>query len=104
MNYGKEFQAYYTKHLGKPSLDLWDDIPSIALGNETVKYVDIDVTFFDMTGISSTNSVLDKGERRKVFEELVPKSILLDYENHWQEIEMMKRIKRNKFRRSKLLY
>jgi glycosyltransferase involved in cell wall biosynthesis len=71
-------------------------LKAIALGNESVKYLDIDVTVFDMTGISSTNSKLDKAERRQVLEELIPKSILSDYDLYWRDIEMMKRLKRYK--------
>lgn len=72
-------------------------LQTIGIGNESVKYVDIDVTIFDTTGISSTNDKLDKAERRKVLEELLPQSVLLDYDNHWRDIEMIKRIKRNRF-------
>jgi glycosyltransferase involved in cell wall biosynthesis len=68
----------------------------IGLRNESVKYVDIDVTVFDMTGISSTNSKLERQERRKVLEELLPKSILVDYDLYWRDIEMMRRFKRHK--------
>ena len=31
-------KIYKEESLGKPSLDLWDDIPSIAMGNETRNY------------------------------------------------------------------
>ncbi len=94
-------KSLFTKYgLYDESLKIVSDwkffLDSVALGNEPVKYVDIDVTIFDMTGISSTNSVLDKAERRKVLEEKLPKSILLDYDNHWREIEMVQRLKRHK--------
>ncbi len=94
-------KSLFTKYgLYDESLKIVSDwkffLDAIALGNEPVKYVDIDVTIFDMTGISSTNSILDKAERRKVLEEKLSKTILLDYDNYWKDIEMMKRLKRHK--------
>ncbi len=71
-------------------------LEAIALGNELVKYVNIDVSVFDMTGISNTNSTLDKFERRQFLEEKIPKSILYDYDQHWRDLDMMKRLKRFK--------
>ena len=69
----------------------------IALHNESVKYIDMDVTCFEMTGISNTNSKLDKAERRAVLEEKILQSVLYDYDRYWRDIDMMKRIKRYKF-------
>lgn len=69
----------------------------IALHNEAVKYIDLDVTCFEMTGISNTNSTLDRQERRAVLEQNIPKSILYDYDQYWRDIDIMKRIKRYKF-------
>lgn len=60
-----------------------------------IRYVDIDVTLFDMTGISETNKELDKKERRKVLEELVPKAILADYDRFAFPIDQIKRLKRH---------
>ena len=51
---------------------------AIIMGEEKPKYVDLDVTLFDMTGISETNKELDKEERQKVLEQLLPKTILAD--------------------------
>lgn len=72
-------------------------LDAIALGNEPVKYVDIDVTCFDMTGISNKEGVLDKEERRKILEEKLPVTVLRDYDEHWRDIDMMKRIRRSRF-------
>lgn len=72
-------------------------LKAIALENESVKYVDLDMTIFDMTGISNTNSNLDKSERKMFLEEQIPASILYDYDKYWRDIDMMKRIKRNRF-------
>ncbi len=67
---------------------------AIGLNNERVEYIDIDVAYFDMRGISNTNSPLNKAERRKVLIDLLPANILADYDTHWFDIEQMKRIKR----------
>ncbi|MGV3631154.1 MAG: glycosyltransferase family 2 protein [Bacteroidota bacterium] len=72
-------------------------LDAIALGNEAVKYVNIDVTCFDMTGISNTQTQLDKEERRKILEARLPGTVLNDYDDHWRDIDMMKRIKRSRF-------
>jgi glycosyltransferase involved in cell wall biosynthesis len=70
---------------------------AVGLNNETVLYRDIDVTLFDMNGISTTNTTLDKSERRQVLEELIPKSILADYDKYWFAIEQTNRINKYKF-------
>lgn len=69
-------------------------LTAIGLHNEPVKYIDLDVAYFDMAGISSINSALDKQERRKVLEGFLPANILTDYDKYWRDIEQMKRIKR----------
>ena len=66
----------------------------IILGGEKPQYVDIDVTLFDMTGISETNKELDRAERRRVLEQLFPKAILTDYECYAFPIEQIKRLQR----------
>jgi len=52
----------------------------IALGinNSKIKFIDTKISFYDMTGISNDNS-LRNVEREKVFKELIPRSIYLDY-------------------------
>lgn len=66
----------------------------IGLNNIIPVYKDIDVTNFDMTGISSTNTRLEKAERRKVLEEVLPLSVLVDYDRYAFSIEQMNRINR----------
>jgi glycosyltransferase involved in cell wall biosynthesis len=63
--------------------------------NANVKTTLINVCFFDSTGISSKNKNLDKIERRKVLEELVPTQILSDYDKYSFDIEQMIRIKKH---------
>ena len=70
-------------------------LQAIILGEEEPVYADIDVTLFDMNGISETNKTLDKEERNKILEELIPSTILTDY-NRWAFcIDQMKRLKRH---------
>lgn len=66
----------------------------IAINGIVPVYVDIDVTIFDMSGISTLNSTLDRAERRKVLEELLPLSVLCDYEKYAFPIDQINRIKR----------
>lgn len=68
---------------------------TIILGGEKPQYVDMDMTLFDMTGISETHKELDKEERKKVLEQLFPKTILADYEHHAFPIEQIKRLQRH---------
>jgi glycosyltransferase involved in cell wall biosynthesis len=72
---------------------------AICLNSETVKYIDLDVTCFDMTGISNMKPELDKKERRKVLEALIPANILFDYDAHSRNIEQASRINRYKITR-----
>ena len=67
----------------------------IILGGEKPVYTDIDVTLFDMHGISETNKELDKAERKQVLAELICPAILADYERWAFPIEQMKRLKRH---------
>jgi len=69
----------------------------VGLNNETVFYRDIDVTLFDMNGISTTNTTLDKSERRQVLEALIPKNVLADYDKYWFAIEQANRINKYTF-------
>lgn len=68
---------------------------AIILGKERPVYTDLDVTLFDMTGISETNKDLDKKERQRVLTELIPRSFLKDYDDWAFSIDQMKRLKRH---------
>jgi len=57
-------------------------------------YKDVDVTLFDMNGISTINTALDKTERRKVLEEVLPLTVLRDYEQYSFPIEQCNRLNR----------
>lgn len=70
-------------------------LKAVILGEEKPVYADIDVTLFDMKGISETNKALDKAERKQVLEQLIPHTILADYERWAFSIDQMKRLKRH---------
>ena len=89
-----EKYGYYDEGLKIVSDWKWY-LQTIILGEEKPQYVDVDVTLFDMTGISETNKELDKSERRVVLEQLFPKTVLADYERFAFPIEQMKRLQRH---------
>ena len=70
-------------------------LQAIILGGEKPQYVDMDVTLYDMTGISETNKALDRKERKQVLEQLFPKAVLADYEQYVFPIEQIKRLQRH---------
>lgn len=70
-------------------------LQAIVFGKEKPVYADIDVTLFDMTGISETNTALTKAEREQVLQELVPPTVLADYDAWVPSIRQMRRIKRH---------
>ncbi len=69
-------------------------LKAIVLGKEKPVYTDIDVTLFDMTGISETNKELAQKERMQVLEECIPATILDDYKRWTPAIRQMRRIER----------
>ena len=66
----------------------------IVFGGKKPVYTDIDVSLFDMNGISETNKALDKSERKRVLNELISPAILADYESWAFPIGQMRRLKR----------
>ena len=74
-------------------------LKAIILGDEKPQYVDLDVTLFDMTGISENggqNKAVIEKEKKLVLEQLVPAPILHDYEKYASDIFMMRRFRRHK--------
>ena len=69
-------------------------LQAIGLGNVKPKYVDIDVTIFDASGISETNLELRNKERRQVLEEVLPPAILADYDKYAFPMEQYNRLKK----------
>lgn len=72
-------------------------LQAIIFGGEKPVYVDEDVVFFDMTGISERNKELDREERRKVLEMLIPATILADYDKNALFIDQMSRLQRHRW-------
>ena len=70
-------------------------LQSIILGEEKPVYIDIDVTLFDMTGISETNLALREKELREELSKLIPAGILTDYDQWEADMNMMERIHRH---------
>ncbi len=68
---------------------------AIVLGEEKPVYTDLDVTLFDMNGISETNKELDVTERKHVLSDLIPAAFLADYERWSFPIDQMKRLQRH---------
>lgn len=70
---------------------------AIIFGDETPLYTDIDITLFDMTGVSETNTELTKKERRQVLEEKVSRPILNDYDSYAFSMGQINRLRRFPF-------
>ena len=70
---------------------------AIVLGKEEPVYVDIDITLFDMSGISETNDALREKERRDCLAAMIPQQILKDYYDWDADIRVMRRIDRYPF-------
>lgn len=62
--------------------------------NALVAFTDIYVSYFDNTGISSTNQQLDKAERRQVLEQMLPPAVLGDYDRYHFAIDQHERLRR----------
>lgn len=90
-----EKYGYYDENLRIVSDWKWY-LQAIVLGGEKPKYVDLDVTLFDMTGISenANSKAMIRKERQGVLEELIPSVYLHDYEHYSDDISMMRRIHR----------
>lgn len=70
-------------------------LQTIPLGGVTPVYVNIDVTIFDMTGVSESNTAFWNVERRPILEELVPPMILADYDKYGEVMRMIDRLRKH---------
>ena len=71
-------------------------VDAIALGGVKTVYVNIDVTIFDMNGISESggkNEAIIQTERREYLKKILPASVLSDYNEFWFPIEQYRRLK-----------
>lgn len=91
-----EKYGYYDESLKIVSDWKWY-LQAIVLGGEKPQYTDIDVTLFDMTGISESDGSKDKirKERQMVLKDLIPSAYLHDYERYADDICLMRRIHRH---------
>lgn len=72
-------------------------VKAIALGGEKAVYTDIDVTIFDMNGVSEShgkNAELIKKERREYLEKILPAAVLHDYNTFSFPILQYQRLKK----------
>lgn len=70
-------------------------LQAIGLGTVKPVYVDIDVTLFDVIGISSKNKELDKQERQQVLMDVLPPAIYADYQKYALPMSQYKSLKRH---------
>lgn len=89
-----EKYGYYDESLKIVSDWKWF-MQAIIEGGEVPKYVDINVTLFDMTGVSESNVALVKAEREAVLRQTYPAALLSDYERYADPIERYQRIQRH---------
>jgi hypothetical protein len=89
-----EKYGYYDEQLKIVSDWKWY-LQAVVFGGEQPKYVDMDVTLFEMTGISVTNKELLETERRQVLEQLLPKPVIDDYERYAFPMDQIDRLKRH---------
>ncbi len=66
----------------------------IALGDVKPMYVNIDVVLFDMSGISNVNIEQRNAEKRAYLEEVLPASVLKDYDAYAFPIEQYQRLRK----------
>lgn len=72
-------------------------VRTIVFGKVSAIYVDVDVTHFDMNGISESgnkNREIINRERRTYLEQNIPPAILLDYDNYAFPITQYLRLKK----------
>lgn len=70
-------------------------VQAVVFGGEKVYYIPMDVTIFDMTGISETNLAAREVERRNELEKIFPKAVLKDYDAYHFPINQIQRLKRH---------
>jgi hypothetical protein len=68
-------------------------VQAVVFGAEEVYYIPMDVTIFDMTGISETNLAAREKERRMELEKMFPMAVLKDYDAYHFPINQIQRLK-----------
>ena len=69
-------------------------VKAVVFGGEKLYYAPIDVTIFDMTGVSETNVSLRKEERIRELAKMLPDAVLKDYETWYFTISQVKRLRK----------
>ena len=77
-------------------------IRCVGLADTTVRYLDLDISFFDMIGNSNNTFEYYETERRPILNELVPKRILSDYNKLYNHEIIQNSI--NRYFISRILY
>ncbi len=72
-------------------------VEAIPFGGVIPTYVDIDVTVFDMTGVSETQIAKREKERVDELKKILPVGVYCDYDNYGFAIEQYCRLKRHPF-------
>ena len=67
----------------------------IALGGVVPMYVNIDVVLFDMTGVSNRDNERRLAERRAYLEQVLPPSVLKDFDAYARPIRQYERLKKH---------
>ena len=73
-------------------------VKAIALGGEKAVYTNIDVTIFDMNGVSEShgkNADLIKKERREYLEKILPATVLHDYDEYSFPMRQYQRLRKH---------
>ena len=73
-------------------------VRAIVIGGEKPVYTNIDVTIFDMNGVSESygkNADIIKRERREYLEKILPPSVLRDYDMYAFPITQYQRLKKH---------
>ncbi len=73
-------------------------VDAIALGGVKPVYVDIDMTIFDMNGISESggkNKAIIQKERRDYMEKILPASVLRDYDMYSSPMDQYRRLRKH---------
>ena len=68
---------------------------AIGINNAKVRYLNSNISYFDMSGLSNLNVTERNLERKKVLKELLPKSILEDYKTLNNTIKEYNRLNSN---------
>lgn len=93
-------RGMYEKYgLYDPELKICSDwkwfVNAIVFGGEQPVYVPIDVTLFDVTGISETQLDKREAEREAELCKMLPEAVLKDYWNYHFPINQIQRLKRH---------